>query len=276
MIKGAAPLRITDKLLRTAWPVIAKQGSVELLKYMFGHGIDKDAKSKRGRNVLSYVVASGNIEAIQYVLNLGVTFTNYLPGTDEMRCRHCATKRQIVAPGKGCKSHDPRMVACKLNMPHVVQLLEEYGGETFKYTYALIHAVGRGNLEVVDYLLKKYNYPENDEYLMEPYGYYGCQNLLSDACRFGSQQMVQLLLDHGVHPNKKTCDGAGFSVVTTAIERHNAGVLACLLRCGVDINQKSKHRLLGYVAYISHFEFSVWRNKFTQQKCFLSWDLPVE
>ena len=254
MIEDGARLDITAYKLKCSWPVIATQGDVELLKYMFDHGIVKDATDGRGRNVLSYVVASGNIEAIRYVLDLGVTFTNYPPGTDEMRCRHCAANRLLVETDEECKSHDPCMVACKINMPHIVQLLEEHGCDNFKYTYALRHAVERGSVEVVDYLLRKYNYPLNDDYIKEPYAICGCQNLLSDACRLGSQQMVQLLLGHGADPNKKICDGAGFTVVTTAIHRDTAGVLACLIRCGVDINQESYDRLYGYV---SHFEFSV-------------------
>ena len=266
LIDGGASFNITDKQIRKAWPAIAKMGNVKLLKYMFNHGIDKDSTDMKGRTMLSYVVASGNIEAIRYVLDLGVTLPNYPPGTDEMRCRHCAANRLLLKTVQECTSslHDPCMVACELNMPQVVQLLEEYGGENFKFTYALRHAMEHHSVKVVAYLLKKYNYPLNDEYFKEPYTI--CRSLLSDASRLGLQKVVQLLLNHGADPYKKICDGEGFNFFTAIIIRGYAGVLAGLIRCGVDFNQKLHGRQLGY---ISSFELSVRCNNIYAAEMFL-------
>ena len=269
LIDDGASFNITDKQIRKAWPAIAKMGNVKLLKYMLDHGIDKDATNKNGRSVLSCVVASGNIEAIRYVLDLGVTLHNYPPGTEEMRCRHCAANRLLLKTVEECTNslHDPCMIACELNMPQVVQLLEEYGGENFKFTYALSHAMEHHSVEVVEYLLKTYNYPLNDEYLKEPYTMFGCQSLLGDAWRLGSQQVIKLLLYYGADPSIKICKGKGLnsSFIATII-RGDAGVLAGLIRCGLDFNKiLHGHRL----DYILPLEFSVRCNNIYAAEMFL-------
>ena len=62
------------------WNFAAKSGSVDLLKYLLeDNGIDKNSTDKQGRSVLFWTVNSGNIEAIRYLLNLGVTTTYHIP-----------------------------------------------------------------------------------------------------------------------------------------------------------------------------------------------------
>ena len=58
------------------WTFAAKSGSVDLLKYLLeDNGIDKDSTDTQGCSVLFWTVTSGNVKAIRYLLNLGVTTT---------------------------------------------------------------------------------------------------------------------------------------------------------------------------------------------------------
>ena len=56
------------------WSFVASLGNVELLKYLFNRGIDKDSVDQLGLSVLWWVVHSGNIEAVRYLLDIGVLF----------------------------------------------------------------------------------------------------------------------------------------------------------------------------------------------------------
>ena len=73
LIQRGAQLNPVDN-----WKFAAQSGSVDLLKYLLEDmGIDKNSIDKHGRSVLFWTVVSGNIEAIRYLLHLGVTTTPY-------------------------------------------------------------------------------------------------------------------------------------------------------------------------------------------------------
>ena len=57
------------------WPWVARLGNVKLLKCLFSRGIDKDSTDQCGRSVLWWVIYSGNIEAVRYLLDIGVAFS---------------------------------------------------------------------------------------------------------------------------------------------------------------------------------------------------------
>ena len=63
------------------WSWIARIGSVEVLSCMLDHGIAMDSTTIRGRSVLSFVVETKEVEAIRYLLDLGVTMPFYTPAT---------------------------------------------------------------------------------------------------------------------------------------------------------------------------------------------------
>ena len=50
------------------WSSVARFGNVELLKCLFNRGFDKDSTDQVGLSVLWWVVCSGNIEAVRYLL----------------------------------------------------------------------------------------------------------------------------------------------------------------------------------------------------------------
>ena len=72
-----------------AWTLVACLGNVELLKCLFNRGIDKDATDLVGLSVLWCVVVSGNVEAVRYLLDIGVAILNYAPKVHEIQCERC-------------------------------------------------------------------------------------------------------------------------------------------------------------------------------------------
>ena len=142
-------------------------GNVELLQSMFDHGINKDSTNTDGRSVLPFVVESGNIEAIRYLLDIGVTLPKHPSGTHEMRCKDCGRDLLLVEAEQEGRMYDPCMVAIKENMLQVVKLLEDYGSQALKCMTALRHAMIQRSVDVVNYLLSKYTYPLNGDYATE-------------------------------------------------------------------------------------------------------------
>ena len=67
------------------WSWVARVADVELLKCMFDRGIDKDSIDQDGYSILCHVVDSGNIEAVRYLLGLGVAIPTFAPEEREVR-----------------------------------------------------------------------------------------------------------------------------------------------------------------------------------------------
>ena len=73
--------------------MVARKADAELFKCMFNRGVDKDSTSQGGYSILSYVVNSGNIEAVRYLLDIGVAIPTYAPEEREVQCEHCPSKQ---------------------------------------------------------------------------------------------------------------------------------------------------------------------------------------
>ena len=71
-------------------------GNVELLKCMIDHGIDKDTADLNGVSLLRHVVTSDNVEAVRYLLDLGVVIPNDTRKVCERQCKRCMKKALIV------------------------------------------------------------------------------------------------------------------------------------------------------------------------------------
>ena len=144
------------------------------------------------------------------------------------------------------------MEAIKLNMLEVVKLMDEYGCQSLKSTDTLNYAIHMNSYDVVNYLLCKYKYPLNDEYL-EKFSWRDWmtlnQTLLLKACRTASEQVVKLLLEHGAEPNKLGCiDGITVnSAIIQAIHKRYVGTIALFIRSGLNVNIRSYHRHVGSV-----------------------------
>ena len=213
------------------WTRIAGFGNVELLKCMFNHGIDKDTTDDGGYSVLWWVIASDNVEAVQHLLDLGVAVLFY---KTEQRGKN----KYIVSVHQ--KEDDPCILAIHCNRLDMVILFEDYGSKTCELFTALRCAVITNSIDVASYLLNKYKYPLNVEYIKEldqsePIYY----TLLTEPRYKFSSQMINLLLDHGADPAKQMCSPTSVNAIMTAIHIGNLNVIAQYIRWGVNINFRS-------------------------------------
>ena len=221
------------------WSEVAFMGNVELLKCMLEHGIDKEDRDINGISLLTYVAKSCDIESIRYLLDLGVTMTSCATQSDEISCRHCGKNRLLIDTTAEEKIQDPHMDACKFHRLDIIQLLEEYGNQSFKSINALRHAVIHGSAGVVEYLLGKYNYPLNVEYARKCGNKIDYQTILIEACKHKEAEVMESLLHHGANPNKSVCEEKCRSVLNTAIVYQNVDVVSQFIKWGVDINSRS-------------------------------------
>ena len=226
------------------WARAASLGSVEILKCMFENGLDKDCiDSLHSKSLLSYAVESNSVAAVRYLVDLGVTFPNFTPKREFKLCSICETKRLQFNEHD---LRDPCMQAVRYTNPEIVQLLTEHGNQSFKYFKAIQNAVSSSKLGTAEYLLNKYTYPINEEYM----AYYSCKTcliLLNESCYINKVEITKLLLDHGADPNKKICNGKGSSALIHATYRSHAAIIALFIRNGVHINFRSHDRNHGYV-----------------------------
>ena len=250
------------------WSKVANMGKVELLKCMWDHGIDKDCTDMGDKSLLWHTVLSAEVQAIKYLLDLGVTMTSSTPGTGEISCTHCRKRRLLIDTKEENQTQEPHMVACYLNYLDVVQLLEEYDNQIFKSMYALRLAVRYDSLEVAEHLLGKYTYQLNVEYARKCDGKIDYRNILIEACRHSTDEMIKLLLDHGADPSKSICDKRCSTVLTTAIASQHVEVVAQFIQSGVDINQRSHDERYGNVL---PFEAAVlYNNKYAAEMLLVS------
>ena len=245
------------------WSWIARMGSVELLKCLIDHGIDKDSMDSSEQSVLSFVVESGKIEAVRYLLDLSVAMPSYMPATEKIPCRKCGKSRLLIG-FEDLNAMDPFMIACRDNSCNIVQLLDKYGDQNFKTMNALRCAVKNESVEVVEYLLSNYKYPLNDEYFLKVYGILGeiCMeqyHLLEDACH-RHPAVLQLLLDHGADFSKMFC--YTFGIINTAMASSFSeltDLIALLIRNGADVNCRSYYS--PYRTNVLPFENAVVNNR---------------
>ena len=269
LIEKGALLGISDCFLRNQWVAIASMGNVELLKHMFNHGIDKDRKDEDGFSVLWFVVESGNVEAIHYLLDLGVAIPTYKSNVRETQCKRCKEK-MLKVNDREWQRHEIEDLCMRViyrNKLEIVTMLDEYGSQTCKSFNALRNAVIGGCVDVVSYLLNKYTYPLNIEYIPCPHpsrmeGFTLLTELnLGWVKRSNVIQITKLLLDHGADPAKPMCVNGSANATMTAIHAELYKVMIQYIRSGVDINIRSYDRMHGYVlpfeASVLHCYFTV-------------------
>ena len=240
------------------WPLIAGLGDVELLKLLFNCGIDKDSTDLSSRNVLWWVVSSGNVEAVRYLLDIGVAIPNYSPNILKTQGERCKNNRLImenrlnrhrfkdgrytlvVNLNEGYQ--DPCTEAIRANNLEIIKLLDERGSQSCKSFFALRRAVIRGSVDVVSYLLSKYTYDLNIEYITyrkesddnrSPY------TLLTEHAYVFTAEITNLLLDHGADPAKPMCEATSRNAIMTAICYGNLKAIVQYIHSGVNINFKS-------------------------------------
>ena len=258
IIKKRAPLDGTTNNGVYVWTLVARKGDVDLLKCMINHGIDKDSIDQDGFSILWHVVGSGNIEAVRYLLDLGVAIPTYAPEEREVPCEQCEENRLIIDESLNQDYQDPCIEAICNNELEIVKLLDEYGSKSFKSFTALRHAVQFGCVDVVSYLLNKYSYPLNIEYIIKDSGEgTNIFTLLTEPSYECPSQIKKILLDHGADPAKQMCGATSVNAFMTAIYDEHLEVIAQYIRSGVNINLRSWDSQYGRV---SPFEASLLYN----------------
>ena len=245
LIKIGTPLDIKAYMDRHVWELVASMGNVELLQCMLNCGIDKDTTNHDGLSVLGIVVGSGNIEAVCYLLELGVAMPTFTSRVRETQLGQRKVKRWFIDEDNKQHTNDPCMRAIRKEKLEIVKLLEEYESDSYKLFCALRCALRYRNLDVISYLLNKYTYPLNAEYFIKDFGK-NLPTLLTDPHIFCTTQITKLLLDNGADPSKPM-PGA-MNAIMKAIDSGHVGIVAQYIRSGVDINLISWTSGFGYVS----------------------------
>ena len=241
LIKIRAPLGISAYIDLYIWKCIARKGDVELLKCMFNHSIDKGFIDRDGSRVLEDAVRSGHTEVVRYLLDIGVTIPTYSLNVVETRCKQCKEKRLIIDDYNGYTNPDLCMRAIHDNKLEIVILLEEHGSQTCKSFTALRCAVTCGNEDVVSYLLNKYTYPVNIEYIIND----SCKTvstLLTEPVSLCTANITRMLLAHGADPAKLMCSARSTNGLMRAIGDGRLDIIAQYIRSGVNIIVRSYQR----------------------------------
>ena len=219
------------------WALIAEIGNVELLKCLFNQGIDKNSTDHEGYSVLWRVVASGNVEALQYLLDLGVSVDLGLSNPSYKPEQRKKNKYMVDIKQE---EYDPCILAIFHKRLDMVKLLEDYGSISCEFFTALKNAVRTNSVDVASYLLNKYKYPLNMEYTSLKWKEVICTLLTEPRCISNfSSQMIKLLLEHGADPAKPMCSPTSVNAIMTAICYKNINVIAQYIRSRVNINLRS-------------------------------------
>ena len=228
------------------WASIAKLGDVELLDCMFNNGIDINIRDLNGLCMLDHVVASDSIKAVRCLLDKGVAIPNYTPEVHKMQCEKCKENMLMLQCGNKGDRPDSCLIAIHKSKLEILMLLDKYGNQRCKSFHALRNAVLYGRKEVVIYLLYKYIYPLNVEYIQcgAQYSSANRRTLLTELSSTSLPssivaQITKLLLDHGADPAKPMCSETSPNALLAAISRGHVDVIAQYIRSGIDINVRS-------------------------------------
>ena len=270
LIQRGARLGWTAYGRNYVWVDLVRKGNIEVLKNVIKHGIDKDSTDTDGKSMLRLVIESGDIEAIRYLLDLGVTLPTYQQEAELKPCKKCGTNRLHIRRDCEQSRRDPCIAAIIRGSLDVSQMLEKHGTQSFNSFNVIMNAV-MYSPNMIEYLLNKYTYPLNIEYTTndEKLGifYHSCyRTLLMEACYLDKADVTKMLLDHGADPNKRMCEKECFSAINIAIRSSNVNMVAHLVRSGLDVNYRSYHWVHGYVL---PFEAAVLDGKLNATKMLL-------
>ena len=222
------------------WPYVVKLGDIELLKLLFNYGFDKDSTDLSGRSVLWWVITSRNVEAVRYLLDTGVEIPNNRLIMENTLNRHpFKDDRYTLVVDSVEEYQDPYIKAICCENLEIIKLLDERGSQSCKSFFALRRAVIWGSVEVVSYLLNKYTYDLNTEYVYDYDESRGPYTLFTEHRHVFTAEITKLLLDHGADPAKPMCEATSVNAIMTAIRYGNLKASAQYIRSGVNINFRS-------------------------------------
>ena len=235
LMQKKAKFDLTDCNGNTVWKWATLSGRVDVLDCLSEHG-----SSYEEETVLYWALRKERIEIVHYILNKESTLRNLKQGVEHGKQGEVNLMLSDVV-----EYHDPCIIAVTKGLLSVVQRMEEIGYDTFQTFGALIQAVlnapyRQGSMDVLEYLLCKYNYPLNHQY------HDGAKTLLTVACQ--SACAAESLLKHGADPNMKNCYNNGYTAIHWSITcKNTASLVACFIRSGADPNMSSYDELHGNV-----------------------------
>ena len=253
-----------NKAMRTAMSL----GNIECMKKLIAKGakldneegyvqkcvsyccIGKDSTDQYVGDILWWVTKSGKVDAIRYMLDLGVTMPTNMNVSEACHthelCEICGLDMLVLDPRELCLLH-PFLEAIRTDNLDVVKLFEEYGSKSFKYFTAIRLAVLHNSVNVIEYLHRKYRQPLDINYTA-PDSVQDCDiyhfTLLKEACYCRFIESAQYLYEHGA--DKVDLDRCP-SALIVAIQSSYVEFIALLISSGVDINLRSYDYRWGYV-----------------------------
>ena len=239
------------------WFCAVFKKNINVLGYLLELGVDKNCIDLHGRNVIWHAVNGDDIRMIFYLLEASVTLTTNVKHQYDLICdMKTAWSRNITYQHvkHNATQWNPCMLAIALEKLDVAQLLEKYEQDAFKSIEYLKCAVRINSLKMVNYLLSKYTYSLNMEYLSEEGNTY--HTVLTEACHPYQLEIVSLLMDHGAEPAKKNNNKEYQSAFLIAIDNGYNELVAHFIRSGVSLDCRLHDEHYGAVL---PFEYAVLR-----------------
>ena len=250
---------------KSMWLEAVTNKSIDVLGCLLDLGVSKDFSDTHYNGVLHRAICIGDITIIRFLLEAGVPIIT--KGYRECRGATRDLRRTLLPEyminnvlNSIRYNSNPCLQAIALNRLDVVQLLENYEQEAFQSVETLKCAVSKNSLRIVNYLLSKYKYPLNVEYLDTIAAARGYQTILTEACYLNQLQleMVTLLVEHGADPAKKSIHKTYQSAFLIAINSRYNELVAYFIRSGVDLDGRLHDEYLGEVL---PFEYAVIKYK---------------
>lgn len=168
----------------------AKKGNVHDVKLLLEHNVPLSF------NALNYASQNGHVGVVELLLKHGAQ-----PGQFELK--HSVLKNhphvvELLLKHGAESTLEVFELACDKGYIEVMKQLIKYNGDIFFPCEALVHAICRNRVEIVECLLKRYS----DGVSIHT------AEMLERAARLGYTDIVRLLLEHGAIPTEKAFNAA--------------------------------------------------------------------
>ena len=228
---------------KSMWLQAVNNKSINMLGCLLDLEVSKDFTDTYEHSVLHRAICIGDITIIRFLLEAGVPIKGYREFRGTARdfrmtlLPECMINNVLDSIRY---NSNPCFQAIALNRLDVVQFLDNYEQQTFQSIEALKCAVSKNTLKMVNYLLSKYKYPLNVEYLDTRAGARGYQTILTEVCHSNQLhlEMVTLLVEHGADPAKKSVHKTYQSAFLIAINSRYNDLVAHFIRCGVNLDRR--------------------------------------
>ena len=233
--KGAQFNLNTNDDGKQLWCLGALNCSVIILKYLLDLGIDIDCIDSMGRNAVYYAVSTGDLKVTRYLLEAGVSIDTTIK-KEANQPSYMSSERYLDRQQK----FNPFLKAISMGMLDMVQLLTQYDCQTVQSIDFLKCAMRKNSIEILEYLLRKYEFELNTEYNivhgLNVGGFW--ETILTEACKKHHLEMVLLFMRHGANPGKKGDHKTYQNAIAIAVQKRFVKMLAFFIRNGVSFDCK--------------------------------------